>query len=326
MAEQNFMIHVEVPQERLNEISNRYINGVLVRKEPVNREELEKLSCSELMLLRHNTKWFAENLLTNPDQEQVDALLEEFLECVELKITGEDIYVIFTSLTHLPYLLQHQYMMIYTNQDKAKEVAEYFQSNCKREGVTFEVKTMTPGNCDFWALASASGMDEFILDGAKEPLKVSDFYTLPEKYGKTNPEFSKAATVIAQISGFNGEKKVFDANIAVIESLLPVMKPLIPAMFDKDTSGQNKVKGFRIPILKREDGSMWQPVFTDQFAVNEYFKNDSQSTIASETIQSIYENFLKGKEAIKGIIINPGTNQLAFETKMIEQLIAKKKQ
>jgi hypothetical protein len=258
-----------------------------------------------------------------------------------MKLTGEEFYVIYTTLTHLPYLIQHQYMMLYTEKEKAEEVAAFFHGKCQREGVTFEARAVKPGDYSFFALASTNGLDEFLIDGGKEAFKVSDFYTLPEKYGMTVPQLSKDLAVIAQIAGLYGDKALLQKTSAEITELLRVSKLLLPVEVEpkegeSDTEaedGEETVSydaqelmksgtSFRVPVLERNDGTMWQPMFTNQLALNDYFKKEKQSAITSETLISIYQTFLKNKSQIHGVILNPGTSQVVFSREMIEHMIA----
>lgn len=324
-----FKFFVEISQERNQEICDKYIKQSLENEHEVDEKTLGELNCSELMLLYNNTDWFMSKISGNKSVGETNK--EIFRNEIIRKINNESIYIIYSEITHLPYFLNNRFLQVYTNENKAYEVIDHLNGLYEKINCRFYIEKYNLDMCDFWALPVTCGFDEFIVDGGKEIIKISEFYKLPEKkYGHINPRFTanliqyiqmaylKEPTPGLQISdAFNRLIPYFDSSVM-----------LVPANFENnnlyESNAMSKDTKITILSIKRNDKN-WFALFTDQFALNHFYKNSSQSSIVSETIKSAYKSFLADTEDCEGIVINPGREQLELTRKDMQQFFAEDK-
>ncbi len=159
-------LHINIPNERVHEISNRYISGAIMEGRRINAGELGELSSSELEVLYTNTDWFLENVIRADEaaasigrQNQI-----AFKGAIIRKLKMSPFYVIYTDLTRLPYLFNNALFLIYTDKSKAEQVAAHYTNQFKIPFTTLKVDNSTG---DYFALPYVCGLHQFIVDGGK---------------------------------------------------------------------------------------------------------------------------------------------------------------
>ena len=304
-----------IPGERINALSNQYIRDVIMENRTIAENELIDLTCSELAMLYDNTGWFLKNTM-NEDKEAESIgrqNQEEFKKAIVNRIQTSPFYVIYTELTRLPYLFNDRLFLIYTDKAKAEQVAIDFQNEYK---IPFSAEEVDLKKGDYFALPYICGLREFIVDGTKLIFKLDDIYTYDNsKYGLINPELSIHMIKFTQYIYFNKgdqyEPRVADELIAPIFDAVQDVKLLLPII----TREGDILKGFSVQYITTHDGLRWLPLFTDQLAVNKFFKRPRDTL--KETFESQYNVSVKDDPSVAGIMLNPAREQLKLDRRRI---------
>ena len=228
-------------------------------------------------------------------------------------------YVIYTDLTRLPYLFNNALFLIYTDKSKAEQVAAHYTNQFKIPFTTLKVDNSTG---DYFALPYVCGLHQFIVDGGKLIFSLDEVY-LNEKsnYGQINPTLNLSMIVLTQYlylkdAGYQYNPRVADSLFAPIIDALENSTLLLPINTKQEGTLSD---GFSVPFITKRDGSKWVPLFTDQFAANQYFRKP-QSTL-TETFESQYHVAVKNDSSVAGIMLNPTREQVEFDRRKIELCI-----
>ena len=95
---------------------------------------------------------------------------------------------------------------------------------------------------------------------------------------------------------------------------------LVPATIENGT-----LKGFSFPYILFPDGEKYLGLFTDQWAINAYFRKTTPSVSFPRLIEDCYKEIVKDP-SIAGILINAGREEYKMTKEMLSQLFAESRE
>ena len=312
-----------VPAGRINEICAKFINDALAMGQELKAGDLQMLSYEELCVLYNNMQMM--DMKLDPKIKAIaGVVIKNNLKVIRTKLIAEmkkrTLYTIYTRMNMLPFSNNASFYL-FTD----KELAE---SQIKASGIKYLLLKEIP------AEYVEMHFDVFYLTGFKEAIvdsgvKVSftDLYQpkSTEVYGIVNPELCSKMIFFNQMTESINEKartseskqipaedlRRINAVWADITEGLIRTSLLIPA--EKTEDGRAKYKGVAVVDPA---GKKWIALFTDQAAINTFFKASQIAAVVKNPILSQYEA-IKDKEEYEGIIINPAREGFRIPSRVL---------
>lgn len=311
-----------VSAERSAEICTRFINNALTMGEELKKADLQILSYKELCLLYNNMQ-----LMTLRMDEKIKAIAGVVIknntkvirECLLEKLKKQTLYSLYTKVNRMPFV-NNGALYIFTT----RELAEKQVSGSDIKYLVLKEIPEEQFEAHFDAFYM-TGYREVIVDlGTK--ISLNDVYKVkePSAYGVINPVvcgkmifFSQMTATFAEQAKDQSRKITDEENAQVNHIWRDITETLIRSVLlmpaEKTEDGKIKLKGISV---KSPDGQSWVALFTDQLALNTFFKSNQPSAGIKNPILSQFAA-IKDKADIEGIIINPGRESFRIPSKVL---------
>lgn len=324
IIKEKFQGFAPVRGERNDEICDRFIARGIAEfsNNTFDVNTLNELTFDEFCHIYSTIGWFVENIAPNLKESAVS--YKQFLRKKLLsRLSSFSVYTIYATVNNLPFVLRDGSLFLYTN----KELAERTIQNSGFDWT--EIHEITPElfNSAFCEYYCTGYQGVFINEKTK--VKIQDVYeTKPlETYGNICVESctrmidykQSHAMLVSCAKTENRElneneiKQLNQQSYAVSVSLLKD-DLLLPAFIDDST--QQKII---VPAVHFEDGRKFIGLFTDQGALNGYYKKSVSSFSFPDLIREEYMH-CKDDANISGILINPGREEYMMTKEMLKQL------
>ena len=311
-----------VTAERNAEICTRFINNALAMGEELKKADLQILSYNELCLLYNNMQ-----LMTLRMDEKIKSIAGVVIknntkvirDCLLEKLKKQTLYSLYTKVNKMPFV-SNGALYIFTSKELAeKQVSE---SDIKYLVLKEIPEAQLEAHLDAFYM---TGYREIIVDlGTKIPL--SDVYKIkePSAYGIINPVacgkmifFSQMTATFTEKAKEQSRKITDEENSQVNRIWRDITETLIRSVLllpaEKTEDGKIMLKGISV---KSPEGQNWIALFTDQLALNTFFKSNQPSAGIKNPILSQFAA-IKDKAEIEGIIINPGRESFRIPSKVL---------
>ncbi len=319
----DFEINIPLTQERILEIIYKFIADTMKKHILPDEQELDRLTCTELITLISSTNSYVEKVMVGIETHFSKSVKYCFLKAIKKKLENDNVYVLWSSMINLPFLYGGNFPLIYTNKAKADESAEYFTELFKEEKIIISVKEY--GNkAEMWNLIAICGMNKILIDGGNIVFELKQFYDAPySEFGNICPDLAfilHQYKVILKTNGYGANANKFECIQELITENLKFSKMLMAVNFEGGSSLFEEGTIVNMPLVTMSDGTKMQPLFTDQLAINNYFKSTNQSSVSGETVSMVYK-LIEINNSISGIIINPGREEFILTKPTIEKMI-----
>ncbi|MBQ8759365.1 MAG: SseB family protein [Clostridia bacterium] len=311
-----------VTAERSAEICTRFINNALARGEELKKADLQMLSYNELCLLYNNMQ-----LMTLRMDAKLKAVAGVVIGnntkvirvCILEKLKKQTLYSLYTKVNRMPFVNSGALYIFTVKELAEKQVAE---SDIKYLVLKEIPEAQLEAHLDAFYM---TGYKEVIVDlGTKIPL--SDLYKAkePAAYGIINPLacgkmifFSQMTATFAGKAKEESRKITDEENAQVNRIWQDITETLIRSVLllpaEKTEDGKIQLKGISV---KSPEGQNWIAMFTDQLALNTFFKSNQPSAGIKNPILSQFAA-IKDKPEIEGIIVNPGRESFRIPSKVL---------
>lgn len=317
---------VSINDDRNQIICDKFIAKGIVEFENGSFDEntLDELTFDEFCHIYSTIGWFVEKAAPNLKESAISYKI--FLRKKLLKrLSAFPVYTINAKVTGLPYVKQDSSLLLYTN----KKIAELTVSNSGIDWI--EIFEITPQCfntvfCEYFC----TGYKAVNING-ETIVKIEDVYeTKPtDTYGNICVESCVRMIDYKQtLAMFNSKAKAENRNLnedeikhlnrqsyAVSVSLLENTLCL-PAEFGNELSQNINIV---FPLVCFENGQKFIGLFTDQGALNRYYRKSVSCVVLPDLIRDQY-NKIKNDNSICGILINPGREEYMMTKEMLTQL------
>ena len=332
IAEASELLHEQfygiapVDGERNQKICDQFIAAGITKFVDGSFDEatLNELTFDEFCHVYSTIGWFVENIASSLRESAI--LYKLFLrEKLLARLSTFPVYTINAQSTALPFVGADSSFFLYTN----KAVAEAASAN---ETGWLEVFEITPEHfntvfCELFCTGY-----KFVNINGKTKVKMEDVYeTQPIRaYGNICVEscvrMIDYAQTRASLMAKAAEEKRKDLtkeeydhlnrqSYAVSTSLLKDTL-LVPA------EQKNGEMILSVPLVHFASGEQCVGLFTDQGAVNRYYKKAVSCVAFLDLIKDQY-NRIKNNSTVSGILINPGREEYKMTKSMLKQLFSK---
>ena len=323
---EQFQGFAPVNGDRNNEICDKFIAKGIAEfsNNSFNENTLDELTFDEFCHIYSTIGWFVDKIA--PGLKENAVLYKQFLrKKLLLKLSTFPIYTIYTTVNNLPFVAQDGSLLLYSN----KKMAEMTIQNSNIDWLEiFEIspELFNTAFCEYFC----TGYQSVNINGQTK-VKIEDIYeTKPiEAYGNVCIESctrmidykQTQAMIVSKAKEENRNlnddeiKQLNRQSYAVSVSLLKTSL-LLPAEIDNGV-----LKTISVPLVSFADGRKFIGLFTDQGAINGYFKK-TVSCVAFPDLISDQYNECKDDTNISGILINPGREEYMMTKEMLTQLFA----
>lgn len=259
-------------QKHANEISNKYVPGLLTANERV-MYEIAGLPIQDIITIYNNAIWAAKNRIFHdlkPDMSAVETARKTVLKKIR---EAEAIWTVTDRVTNAPFIDDSDSAWLFSEKEIADECIDYFMQQYR---TTFEVTEISGGEIeDFLGMtAYARGASSFIIDNGHHYLTVKaeeiavrpDFSTYTSaKNPVVNPALFRSIAKFKQerlwrvnYKGRTEKLMAFEADMikAFCEARL-----IVPVKTTSEPGSKDTI--ICIPSLVNGDGHKATPVFTD---------------------------------------------------------------
>ena len=312
-----------VSPERINAICVKFINEALTMGQELKNSDLVGLSYQELCVLYNNMQMMKIKL--DPKIQAIaGVVIENNLKVTRARLLWAlkqcPLYTLYSRINGLPFS-SNASLFLFTDKDLA-------ESQLKESDIKYLALKEIPQEQQemHFDLFYITGFKEAIIDsGVKIPF--TDLYTAkkPEVYGTINPDLRSRMIFFSQMvestrlkveaeSRKHTEEELRNINRVwadITEGLIRTSL-LLPAEL-ADDGKSIRCKGISV---KDPQGKCWLAMFTDQIALNGFFKSEQTAASVKNAILSQY-NVIKEKAEFEGIIINPGRESFKIPSKIL---------
>lgn len=315
-----------VTDERNKQICNRFVaQGIIEYSD--NRfddSSLGELSFDEFCHIYSTVGWYANNVTSGITQKAV--AYKRFLRKKLLsRLTTFSVYTIYANVNNLPFVLQDGSMLLYTSKEFA--IAEISKAGLEWielheiKPEEFEIKF-----CEYICAGFTSvNINRRTIVGINDVCSGKSL----DSFGNVCVEsctrmVDYKQTQAMMISAAKGSGRSLDQeeisilnkqSWGVSQSLLKD-NLLVPANMYNGV-----LKGFSFPSVLFPDGEKFLGLFTDQWAINGYFRKSTPSVSFPDLIKDSYKE-IAIDPSIAGILINPGREEYKMTKEMLSQLFA----
>lgn len=324
---EQFQGFAPVNGDRNNEICDKFIaRGISeYSNHTFDENTLNELTFDEFCHIYSTIGWFVDKIV--PVLKENAISYKKFLRKKLLsQLSTFSVYTIYATVNNLPFVAQDGSLLLYSN----KKIAEITIQNSNFDWL--EIFEITPelfktAFCEYFC----TGYQIVNINGQTK-VKIEDIYeTRPiEAYGNVCIEsctrmIDYNQTQAMLISRAKEENRNLNENeikhlnqqsYAVSVSLLKNAL-LLPAETENGMP-----KNISVPLVSFADGRKFIGLFTDQGAINGYYKKPV-SCVAFPNLISDQYNECKDDANISGILINPGREEYMMTKEMLCQLFHK---
>ncbi len=312
---------------RNNEICDKFIaNGIIAySNNTFDENTLKELTFDEFCHVYSTIGWFAEKIAPNLKGEAISYKI--FLRKKLLsRLSAMPVYTIYTIVNNLPYVEQDGSLLLYSNKKMAEMTIKNSGFNWLK---VFEITPNLFGTafCEYFC----TGYKSVNING-KTKVKIEDVYkTLPiEQYGNICIEsctrmidYKQTEAILVsrakkEMRNLNEDEvkqlssRSYAASVSLLKNTL-----LLPA---ETENGMPKT--ISVPIVPFADGRKFIGLFTDQGAINGYYKK-AISCVAFPNLINDQYNKCREDAKISGILINPGREEYMMTKGMLSQLFSR---
>lgn len=322
ILKEKFGIVYSISPERNNEICNRFIIKALAEFEITKAlpEDIKELSYNDLCGVYNNIEWFVKMTPLASVKvicEYKAKLREELLS----RLRKSPLFSIYCISTNRPLKFSNGYFYIFTNSRLA-------QLNAADDPAGLTVVRITPETFDrVFASYYCTGYTSVKIDGVAI-VSLSDLFPNndPRKYGKINVDICEQMITYKQTAAsynssarknnrelYSWEKEKLSSASWKLANCLLNSELLLPAK-----SENGSLSEMFVPLVKFADGRKSLGLFTDIFAVSDYYGKPRPTVALPNLIRDQYKNV---KNDISGILINPGREEYMLTKDMLDKLI-----
>lgn len=312
---------------RNNEICDKFIaNGIIAySNNTFDENTLKELTFDEFCHVYSTIGWFAEKIAPNLKGEAISYKM--FLRKKLLsRLSTMSVYTIYTIVNNLPYVEQDGSLLLYSNKKMAETTIENSGFDWLK---VYEITPNLFGTafCEYFC----TGYKSVNING-KTKVKIEDVYkTLPiEQYGNICIEsctrmidYKQTEAILVsrakkEMRNLNEDEvkqlssRSYAASVSLLKNTL-----LLPA---ETENGMPKT--ISVPIVPFADGRKFIGLFTDQGAINGYYKK-AISCVAFPNLINDQYNKCREDANISGILINPGREEYMMTKGMLSQLFSR---
>ena len=327
LLQERFQGFAPVSGDRNQVICDKFVaKGIIeYNKGSFDETALSELTFDEFCHVYSTIGWFVKNIA--PNVKESAALYKKFLRKKLLaKLSTFPVYTVNAKATALPYVENDSSFLLYTNKKLAEAVVSDHVD-------WLEVSEIAPEHfnaafCEFFC----TGYKVVNVNGQTK-VKIDDVYEIKpiRTYGNICVEscvrmidykqtlaslLSRARTEKRDLSE-SENKRLNQQSYAVSVSLLKNTL-LLPA---EQENGMPKE--IIVPLVSFGDGRKFVGLFTDQGAINRYYRKSVPSVALPELIRDQYDE-IKNDNTVSGIIINPGREEYMMTKDMLHQLLTSK--
>lgn len=310
--------------DRYNEICDRFIKSGIVQFKNGSFDEtaLCELTFDEFCHVYNLINWFVENRA--PDLKDSAVLYKKFLRKKLLaKLSTFPVYTLNTQSTALPYVDEDSAFLLYTNRKFAEEAItghtewlEIFEITPERFNTLF-----CELFCTGYKLVNINGETKVKIEDVYEtqPIRAYGNICVESCVRMIDYKQTRASLVAkAMEEKRNGltkdeadhlNQRAYAVSVSLLKNTL-----LVPA---EQKNGKIIVS---VPLVQFADGEQFVGLFTDQGAVNRYYKKAVSCVAFPNLIKDQY-NRIKNNSTVSGILINPGREEFKLTKSMLKQLI-----
>jgi len=311
-----------VTAQRSSEICTRFINNALSMGEELKASDLQGLNYNELCLLYNNLQIMS--LRLEPRIKAIaEVVIKNNAKVIRTRLISElkkqTLYVLYTKVNKLPFASNAAFY-IFTQKELAEK--QLSESDIMYLALKEIPSEQLEGHFDVFYI---TGFKDVIIDlGTKIPF--SDLYT-PKKeaaYGLINPVlcgkmifFNQMTATFADKAKAENRSITDEENRQVNRIWMDITEGLIRSTLllpaDKAEDGKIMLKGVSV---KSPEGKNWIAMFTDQVALNSFFKSNTGAAGIKNPVLSQYAA-IKDKKEIEGIIINPARESFRIPSRLL---------
>jgi len=328
ILEEHIQLLEKFEQQKVGEVCNTYIiKGIAAfALGSFDERALESLSFGEFCLVYNNIGWFVDKV--GKEQVKKDAIkYKKFLrKWIFRRLSKMNTYVIYANVTNLPFVDNDSSLRLYVEKEAAQLVID-------KSGMDWlKIQEITPQNFErYFAEFVCTGYKQVNLNGSIKAglAEVCDVRPM-EAYGNTCVEQcvgmvdyrQSQALRIMKAKEENREFNEEDVqwlsrqSWAVSKTLLECSL-LLPAVVE-----DGKVISISTPLASFPDGSKYIGLFTDQFAIDTFFRQSTASVAVPNLIEDSYKK-CENDDSVAGILINPGREEYKMTKEMLKQLLSK---
>lgn len=291
-------VFVALPEMRVKDICGRYLYA-----EKFEESELNSLDVAELSHIILNAE-FAVEYQYKDDEEKSKVLnsrREQMYALILEKLEKEDFYIIYSKRTRTPFFIKDGALLLYQQDFRAKEAVEYLNFKNKAQGTFSFVKFTSENKSKLFPSIKAMGADLLCIEGSKFHVKLSEIDHTDYTDVMMNGHVCLGMELAMQGAPVMSEetKRAYAINLA--SELISAGKTfLLPV--DKEDQEEGKLL---VRAVKDTDNKRWLPVFTDQYAFDEFFK-DVETVGVLDSIENSYYGIATQNDDLEGFIVNPG--------------------
>lgn len=321
---ERFQGFAPVNGERNSEICDRFIAKGIIEysNNAFDENTLNELSFDELCHIYSTIGWFVEKIAPNLKGNATS--YKKFLRKKLLsKLSTFPVYTIYATVNNLPFVTRDGSLLLYSD----KKMAEITIQNSNLDWL--DIFEITPEHfnsafCEYFC----TGYQSVNINGQTK-VKIEDVYEVKpiESYGniciescgrmidykQTQASFVSKAKEENRNLNENEIKQLNQQSYAVSVSLLK-NSLLLPAEMENGTP-----KKISVPLVSFADGRKFIGLFTDQGAINGYYRKNTSCVAFPDLIRDQYKQ-CKEDNAISGILINPGREEYMMTKEMLSQL------
>lgn len=312
---------------RNQDICDKFIANGIVEFENGSFDEntLNELTFDEFCHVYSTIGWFVEKIAPNLNESAIS--YKTFLRKKLLKrLSAFPVYTINAKVTGLPYVKQDGSLLLYTN----KKMAEVTVSNSGIDWI--EIFEITPQCfnavfCEYFC----TGYKAVNING-ETVVKVEDIYeTKPiSAYGNICVESCVRMIDYKQTAAMINSKAKSenrDLNQDEIEHLnqqsyavsVSLLKNTLCLPVKAENEMPQNIVSIVVPLVFFKDGQKFIGLFTDQGALNRYYRKSVSCVVLPDLIRDQY-NEIKNDDTVSGILINPGREEYMMTKAMLSQL------
>lgn len=291
-------IFVGIPEMRVKDICGRYLYG-----DAYEESELNSLDISELSHIVLNAEFAAEYQYKDDEEkkEKINAKRQKMYDLIIEKLEKEDFYIIYSKRTRTPFFIKDGALLVYQYDFRAKEAVEYLNFKNKKQGTFKYVQINSSNKATIFPRLKAMGADLLCMEGSKFHLKLEQIdhtdYTdvLMNSHVCLGMEFAMQGGPVMT----DETRRAYAINLTseLIKSGKTLLLPV-----DKEDKEEGKLL---VKAVKDNENKRWLPVFTDQYAFDDFFEDNNADSFL-DSIENSYLGIATQNDDLEGFLVNPG--------------------
>ena len=324
ILQEQFQGFAPINNDRNKEICDKFVAKGIVEFEngAFDENTLNELTFDEFCHIYSVIGWFVEKVALNLKESAISYKI--FLRKKLLKrLSAFPIYTINAKVTALPYVGQDSSLLLYTN----KKVAELTLSN---SGIDWmEIFEITPQCfnavfceyfCTGYKTVNINGKTKVKIEDIYEAKPINTFGNICVESCVRMIDYKQTAAMI------NSKAKAENRNLNEYEikhlnqQSYAVSVSLLGNTLCLPVESENEMSlNMAVPLVYLEDGQKFIGLFTDQCALNRYYRKTVSCVTLPNLIRDQY-NEIKNDDTVSGILINPGREEYMMTKAMLSQL------